>query len=397
MAWNEPDDKEKKGQSPWGNKKDAPPNIDEALKTIQNKLRKIVGGGRKHPVTGGPDENGSGGAGLLIGLIVFVAVLFWALSGIYIVGPAEKAAVLRFGKYIETVGPGPHWIPRFIDRKIVRNVDVRMKYAYSAHMLTKDENIADVAIEVRYRIGDLENYLFNVSDPIETLHQATASALRQVIGHNGLDSIITEGRESWGDDVQILLRSILAEYKVGINVEKVSPQSARAPEKVQDAFDDAISAREDERRYKEKALAYRAKVLPIAKGNARRLIEFAEGRNREVVLQAQGAVAEFLALLPEYKLAPAIMRERMYLDTMQQVLSQSSKILVDGRAGNMIYLPLERLLNQHVDKHNQQSVPLKMGQFTDDVEKSKPSPVLRQNSGGGRLFSSNDFGSGRNF
>lgn len=396
MAWNEPDDKQKKEKDPWGNDRQSPPDLEEALKNFQRKLRKALGGGRKNPITEPPDRDESGGGGLLIGLIVLVAVLFWALSGIFIVGPAEEAVILRFGKYIETVGPGPHWIPRFIDRKIVRNVDVRMKYAYSAHMLTKDENIASVAIEVRYRIGDLKDYLFNVSDPIETLHQATASALRQVIGHNDLGSIITEGRESWGTDVQTLLRKILAEYKVGLQIEKVLPQSARAPEKVQDAFDDAISAREDERRYKEKAYAYIAKVLPIARGNAKRILEQAEGENQQVVLQAKGAVAEFLALLPEYKLAPGIMRERMYLDTMQQVLSQSSKILVDGRAGNMIYLPLERLLNQQIDRAKKQEVtPFNMTDI--DVQKDKETTTLRSTRRGGRLFSSNSYDNGGTF
>ena len=278
----------------------------------------------------------------LLGLAVFV---LWVLSGIFIVDPAEQAAILRFGRYIETVGAGPHWIPRLIESKVVLNVDRVSDYSYSAQMLTKDENLVSVALVVQYRIGDLQEYLFNVADPEESLQQATSSALRQVVGTTRLDQIITEGREAWGISVQETLIKILDGYKTGIIIVNVSPQPARAPENVQDAFDDAIKAQEDERRFKEQAQAYEASVVPIAEGNAKRVIAEAQAYAQQVVLRATGDVAEFLALLPEYVRSPKVTTERMYLDAMQQVLSQSTKIVVDGKSGNMLYLPLDKLMS----------------------------------------------------
>lgn len=341
MGWNDPD----KNKDSWGGKKQ-PPDLDEALKRLNNKLKQTVEsifGKSKNSYRANGDSNSN----FLVAAIAVVAVALWALSGIFIVDPAERAVILRFGKYIETVGPGPHWIPRFISTKTVMNVDRVSDYSYSAQMLTKDENLVSVALAVQYRIGNLEEYLFNVADPEESLQQATSSALRQVVGATTLDQIITEGREAWGNSVQEALVKILADYKIGIVIGNVSPQPARAPESVQDAFDDAIKAQEDEKRFKEQARAYEARVVPIAMGNARRIREEAKAYSEQVVLQAKGETAEFLSLLPEYLKAPAVTSQRMYLDAMQTVLTKSSKIIVDAKAGNLLYLPLDKLaLNQ---------------------------------------------------
>lgn len=336
MGWNEPD----KGKDPWSGK-DQPPDLDEALKRLQAKLKKAFFGGSKPDEPNTPSSNKSAGfLALAAALIVFI---LWALSGIFIVDPAEQAVILRFGKYVETVGPGPHWIPRFISSKIVGNVERVLDYSYSAQMLTQDENLVAVSLAVRYRIGDLEAYLFNVADPQESLQQATSSALRQVIGNTTLDQIITEGREAWGSSVEETLVKTLEKYKTGIRIVNVSPQSARAPENVQDAFDDAIKAQEDGKRFKEQALAYQARVVPIAEGNAKRISEEAQAFAQQVALRATGEVAEFLALLPEFTKSPQVTSQRMYLDTMQQVLSKSSKVIVDSKAGNVLYLPLDKL------------------------------------------------------
>ncbi|WP_133126733.1 FtsH protease activity modulator HflK [Legionella nagasakiensis] len=347
MGWNEPD--KDKNKDPWSGK-NQPPDLDEALKRLQDKLKKtFLGGSGKSD--GGRSGTSSGG-GILIAIIFLIAFILWALSGIFIVDPAEKAAILRFGKYVKTVGPGPHWIPRIISSKVVVNVDRVSDYSYSAQMLTKDENLVSVALVVQYRIGDLEDYLFNVADPIESLQQATSSALRQVIGHTTLDEIITEGREAWGSNVQESLINILSGYKTGILVVNVSPQPARAPENVQDAFDDAIKAQEDEKRFKEQARAYEARVVPIAEGNAMRILAEAKAYSEQVVLRAKGETAEFLELLPEYLRSPFVTGERMYLEAMQQVLSSSSKIIVDGKSGNLLYLPLEKLIGQSFSGKN---------------------------------------------
>jgi membrane protease subunit HflK len=338
MGWNgkEPD------KDRW-NGKNQPPDLDEALKNLQKKLRKIFGNGSSTSkrTNNSPDKPGKF-LFIMLGLIIFI---LWALSGIFIVDPAERAAILRFGKYKETVGPGPHWIPRFIESKVVMNVDRVSDYSYSAQMLTKDENLVSVSLAVQYRINDLEAYLFNVADPQESLKQATSSALRQVVGTTTLDQIITEGREAWGSSVQDTLIKILDSYKTGIVIVNVAPQPARAPENVQDAFDDAIKAQEDEKRFKEQAFAYKARVVPIAEGNAKRISAEAKAFAEQVVLKAKGEVAEFLAILPEFNLSPAVTSERMYLDTMQQVFTQSSKIVVDSKAGNVLYLPLDKISN----------------------------------------------------
>lgn len=336
MGWNEPD----KGKDPWSGKKQ-PPDLDETLKRFQSKLKKILFGGSTQAPASQPTDPKSGG--LIASMIALIIFILWALSGIFIVDQAEQAAILRFGKYVETVGPGPHWIPRFIESKVVLNVDRVSDYSYSAQMLTQDTNLVVVTVAVKYRIGDLEAYLFNVADPEETLKQATSSALRQVVGTTTLEQIITAGQEAWGIRVQESLIKILDEYKTGMIIVNVDPQSARAPENVQDAFDDAIKAQQDEKRFIAQALAYKAKVLPIAKGKADRIREEAKAFALQVVLRAKGEVAEFLAILPSYLQSPLVTSERMYIDSMQRVLGSSSKIIVDGKAGNMIYLPLEKL------------------------------------------------------
>ncbi|KTD32693.1 protease subunit HflK [Legionella moravica] len=345
MGWNEPE----KGKDPWKGK-NQPPDLDEALKRIHEKLKNTFFGGN-----GSSENQSSGGSsgGLLAMIVALIAFILWVLSGIFIVDPAEQAVILRFGKYVETVGPGPHWIPRIISSKIVMNVDRVMDYSYSAQMLTSDENLVAVSLAVQYRISDLQQYLFNVANPEESLQQATSSALRQVVGTTTLDQIITEGREIWGNSVQDTLVKTLDIYKPGISIVNVSPQPARAPESVQDAFDDAIKAQEDEKRFKEQAYAYAAKVIPIAEGNASRIEQEAEAYSKQVVLRAQGEVAEFLALLPQFVASPQIMSERMYLETMQKVLNSSTKIIVDSKSGNMLYLPLDKIIgNQNATQTN---------------------------------------------
>lgn len=379
MGWNEPE----KGKDPWKGK-NQPPDLDEAFKRVQEKLKKIFFGGVEKS---DKEPSKSSNGGLVAIMIALAAFILWVLSGIFIVDPAEQAAILRFGKYVETVGPGPHWIPRIISSKEVMNVDRVLDYSYSAQMLTRDENLVSVSLAVQYRINDLQQYLFNVANPEESLQQATSSALRQVVGTTTLDQIITEGREVWGNSVQDNLVKTLALYKTGILIVNVSPQPARAPESVQDAFDDAIKAQEDEKRFKEQAYAYAAKVVPIAEGNASRIEQEAEAFSKQEVLRAQGEVSEFLALLPEYIAAPQVMAERMYLETMQKVLNKSSKIIVDGKAGNLLYLPLDKLAIGEAAP-----VPASAGNQKGDAGENSDSDSL---SSGGREFTRPVYRQGR--
>lgn len=331
MGWNDSGNKD-----PWGNRQQ-PPDLEEALKKLQRQIKSIFFGKNgfgkiKPPV--GTAPNGFFGLGVLI-----ILGILWILSGIFIVNPAEQAVILRLGKYIETVGPGPHWIPSLIYKKVVTNVDRVSDYSYSGQMLTRDENLVAVSIVVQYRIGDLSQYLFNVADPEESLRQATSSALRQVVGTTTLDQLITAGREVWGGQVQESLVKILERYQTGIQIISVAPQPARAPENVQSAFDDAIKAQEDERRFIEQARAYEAKVVPIAEGQAKRIFQEAEAYAKQVVLAAEGETAEYLRLLPQYLQAPKITAERMYIETMQTIMTTNPKVFVDAKNAPNMYMP----------------------------------------------------------
>lgn len=370
MGWHdEPprDDKERKAPKKendiWSRPRkqsNAPPDLDALLRQLKKKLTELFAN-KKRATDGSSPVGGSGDTGasmpngkpwVLPALVGLVVVAVWGLAGIFIVAPAEQAVILQFGKYSDTVGPGPHWIPPFIDSAVVMDVDKVSDYSYSAKMLTKDENIVSVAVAIQYRIGNLRNYLFNAADSQESLQQATASALRQVVGHSTLNEIIAEGREVWGRNLEILLNRILESYQVGIVITSVSPQPARAPEEVQDAFDDAINAQEDEKRFKEQAYAYSASVVPIAEGQAQRITAAATADEKKAIFQAQGQTAAFSDLLPEYLRAPELMKERLYLEMMESVLTKSSKILVDDRnSKNFLYLPLDAFLKKSSDEN----------------------------------------------
>jgi membrane protease subunit HflK len=341
MGWNEPD----KGKDPWKGK-NQPPDLDEALKRVHDKLKKILFGGTGKS---SGDSSKSSNAGLIAVMIALTVFLLWVLSGIFIVDPAEQAVILRFGKYVETVGSGPHWIPRIISSKTVVNVDKLVDHSYSGQVLTSDENLVAISLVVQYRISDLQQYLFNVASPEESLQQATSSSVRKVIGSNTLDQLVGEDVNVWASQIQDTLVKTLSLYKPGILIVNVSPQPIHAPESVQDTFDDVVKAQEDKKRFIEQAQAYAAKVVPIAESKANRIKQEAEAFSKQVVLHAQGEVSEFLALLPQYLAAPAIMAEHMYLDTMQKVLKNSSKIIVDSKSSNLLYLPLDKLWQTQAD------------------------------------------------
>jgi modulator of FtsH protease HflK len=330
-------------QDPWRKRRDSqgsPPDL-EAM--IANFFKKFVGAKHK---SSGASPTGPVLKAPMIRLGLGVLLLLWALSGIYQVQQAEQGVVLRFGRYVRTVEPGLHWMPQLIERRIVMNVQQVSQFSYNALMLTKDENIVSVELSVQYRIDQLYDFLFNVRDPVLSLNEATASALRHVVGHTDLDDLLTTGREGVRDQIMQQLRKILGIYKPGLLVSKVSLQPAKPPEQVTDAFNDAIKAREDEQRYINQANAYANKVLPIAQGHVVRLTETARAFARELELRAQGETARFLALLPEYKRSPAVMRKRMYLATIETILSHTTKVLVDLKGNNMFYLPFDKLLGQ---------------------------------------------------
>ncbi len=351
MAWNEPGKSDKPENSP--RKPDAPPDLDEVLRNLQQKLRGLFGQKKKNPFSSptGPSNASPKASSIMMGpIFIFVAVVFiliWFFSGFFIVAPAQKAAILRFGKYIKTDEPGLHWIPPFISSRYIVNVQQVLTYPYQAEMLIQDENIVSVGLVVKYRINNLQDYLFNVANPNESLQQATASALRQVIGQTKLDDVLTSGLEQVGKETKVVLESTLERYHAGLVVTDVNMQFAKPPEEITAAFDDAIKAREDKPRFEKQAEAYANQVLPAAQGNASRLIAEANAYKQQVVLNAQGATAQFLALLPQYQQSLAVTRERMYLDTLQSVLGSTPKVMMDTPQGNnMMYLPLDKLIKK---------------------------------------------------
>lgn len=291
-------------------------------------------------------DNPNRGAWLYTFLIVFILFIIWAVSGIFVVSPAEKSAILRFGRYVTTVGPGPHWIPRFIDSQFTVDTQQVRNFSYQAEMLTRDENIVSVALAVQYRIADPNNYLFSVVDPIKTIQQATSSALRQIVGTMSLDSVLTTGRGQLREEIEKQLVETLEAYKTGLLVTDVRLQPAKPPEAVTDAFDDAIKAREDEQRYINQARAYARTVTSIAIGQIARLQQSADAYQKEVVLQAEGATSRYLALLGPYQQSKAVTRDRLYLDTISNVLANTTNVFVDSSGNNVLYLPLDQLLKK---------------------------------------------------
>ena len=365
MAWNQPGGNGS-GRDPWANRggQSGPPDLDELLANLQRRLKGLFQGGSRGGGGGGGSRSGGAGRGFRsIGtrgaaVIVALIVVGWGLMGIYIVEPAEEGVILRFGDYHETTGPGPHWAPYLVDSVETVNVEQirRAEIGYRSDagdqsvppeslMLTRDENIVDVGFAVLYRIKDAQNYLFRVRDPDITLRQATESAIREVVGRNVMDFVLTDGRAVVAEQVRELTQEILDRYETGLDVASVNMQKAQPPDQVRDAFSDAVKAREDEERYKNEARAYAAEILPRARGDANAMLQQAEGYKQRVINEAQGDTSRFTSVLDEYRKAPDVTRQRLYLDAMQGVLGSSTKVLIDVEGGNnLLYVPLDKLL-----------------------------------------------------
>lgn len=344
MAWNEPGGSGNK--DPWGNRKNeqGPPDLDEIIKKLQNKFSGLFGGG------GGAGRRRTTGGGFGLSFVAAVVLVIWALSGIYIVDEGKQGVVLQFGAFSAITNPGPHWYPRFIqsveivDVEQVRSVNLG-RVADEALMLTQDENIIDIKFTVQYKVKDAREYLFNVRDPDATLRQATESAVREIVGKNKLDFVITEGRPEVAARAEKLIQDVLDGYKTGVLVVKLNMQDAQPPQQVQAAFDDAIKAREDEQRQINEAEAYSNDIIPRARGTAARRIQEAEAYREEITQKAQGESDRFLKVLTEYNKAPQVTRERLYLEAMESVLANSNKVMIDVKqGGSLMYLPIDKLM-----------------------------------------------------
>lgn len=407
MAWNEPGDddkdKDKPKKDPWGNSGNnsgndqSPPDLDQIVKDVQGKVTKLFGG-KGGGAGGGGSSSGSSGDGpssTLVGILAGVLFVFWLASGIYIIDPAERGVVLRFGSYSSTTLPGPHWrLPYPIDRVEIVDVDqirnVEVGYRTSAGrsqsgnvpqeslMLTQDENIVDIKFAVQYRVKEAQEYLFNVRDPDSTLRQATESAIREAIGKSKMDFVLTQGQSDIATRTKGLIQQILDHYATGLEVTSVNLQSAQPPEEVRGAFEDAIRAREDKQRFINEADAYSNDIIPKARGNAARQLEEAAGYKARVVAQAEGESKRFTSLLAEYEKAPEVTRERLYIDMMQSVMTKTSKVMVDVEGGNnLLYLPLDKLMSQQNSSVNLSKLQQMVAPEPISVPTTAPAPERR--------------------
>jgi modulator of FtsH protease HflK len=352
MALNDPQ---------WGNKNNGgPPDLEEMLRKLNKKIAALFGGKGGGSGSGGGNSGMPQGMGGGIGLIAGIVALVWLGSGFYIVDASQRGVVLRFGKFVEATQAGPRWhfpypieTVEIVNLSQVRTVEVgyrdnaKNKRPQESLMLTDDENIVDIQFAVQYFLKDPSDYLFNnrMTDDKEIVRQAAETSIREVVGKNKMDFVLYEGRGPVETETAKLMQSILDRYKSGVLISKVNMQNIQPPEQVQAAFDDAVKAKQDRERQKNEGQAYANDVVPRAKGAAARLMQEAAGYKQSVIANAEGDASRFKQILVEYNKAPQVTRERMYIDMMQQILTSTSKVLVDQKSGsNLLYLPLDKLI-----------------------------------------------------
>jgi membrane protease subunit HflK len=358
MAWNEPGNNgSDKDKDPWGGGNrsggnQGPPDIDEVIRKISKKFNSLLGGkgggGTGSGSSGSPMGSGGLTGGMFAGLILVAAVV-WGFMGFYTVDQAEQGVVMRFGKVIDqVVQPGLHWNPPMIDEVTLVNTQELNTETYSSRAtLTTDENIIDIAVTVQYLIQDPVKFVIEVANPKLSLDNSAESAIRHVVGGNSMEQILTTGRDLVAVDVKERLQNYMNAYETGIFISQVNVENTQPPDNVRPAFDDVIRAREDEQRAQNEAQQYSNRVIPNARGEAQRQIEQANAYKEQVIARAEGDASRFDQLLTEYSKAPEVTRQRMYIDSLQDVLTASSKIMVDVDGGNnMLYLPLDKMMGQ---------------------------------------------------
>ena len=349
MAWNDDNNK-----NPWNGKGQTPPELDEVIKDFKNKFDGFFAA-KKSSKANTPSKG-------VFKYIFILAVLVWLLSGIYIIDPAEKGVILRFGAFQEETSQGPHWHLPYpleslhrINVEQVRTAQIGYRDAISNRrggnvsseslMLTQDENMIDAKFAVQYKINDAQSYLFNIANPDLTLRQVVESAIRQMVGKNTMDYILTEGRVAIADQIKDRSQSLLDTYKSGLIITTVNMQDAQPPEPVQASFSDAVKAREDKQRLINEAQTYANDILPKARGKAARILEESKAYKSQVVSKSEGEASRFKQILTEYEKAPKVTKERLYRETIENVLANTSKVVVDSKANSMMYLPIDKLIN----------------------------------------------------
>jgi modulator of FtsH protease HflK len=379
MAWNDPQ---------WGKKNDGPPDLDEIWRRFNEKLNGLFGG--KLPPAPGKSFK-FGGLGIIAGVIIAI----WLASGFYIVDTGERGIVLRFGKFVETTQPGPNWHLPFpmetveiVNIEQVRTVEVgyrnnvKSKMLKESLMLTDDENIVDIQFAVQYTLKNPENYLFSNRSPDDAVRQIAESVMSEIVGKSEMDYVLYEGRADVASRATKQIQDALDRYKTGISVSKVTLQNAQPPQEVQAAFDDAVKAGQDRERLKSEGQAYANDVIPKAKGMAARLTEESNGYKQAVIANAEGEASRFKQVLAEYSKAPAVTRDRMYMDMMQQILTNTSKVLIDSSKGgnNLLYLPLDKLMQMTGSSANTVPAPNTATSVQDTTIKPVASDATTQDS-----------------
>ncbi len=382
----------------WGKKNnEGPPDLDEILRKLQQKIANLLGfkGGNRPntppPAGGGSNMPGMGaamGGGLIFVVLLIVGV--WLASGFYIVDEGRRGVVLRLGKHVETTMPGPRWhVPypiesvEVVNVSGVRTVEVgyrgnpKNKQPQEALMLTDDENIVDVQFAIQYTLKSPDEYLFNNKNADDNVLQAAETSIREIVGKSKMDFVLNQGRSEVAARVKVLMQQILDRYKTGINITTVNLQGVQAPEQVQAAFEDVVRAGQDLERFKNEGQAYANDVVPKARGVAARLIEEANGYRQSVINTAQGDASRFVQVLAEYQKAPQVTRERLYLETMQQVMGSTSKVIIDQKSGggNMLYLPLDKLMQMTT-----QAAPIEVPVTTTPVQAQPATETTRRDS-----------------
>ena len=370
MSWNDDDNR-----NPWQNDRNqGPGDLDAMVRDLQRKLAGLFGGRGRGGRGNGAGRPGNGGRGMAA-TVIGVVVAAWAFWGLYMVDDAERGVVLRFGEFHAITQPGLRWRIPLVDTFERINTNVTERYSYRGSMLTEDENIVVVDLVVQYRRTDPEAYLFNLREPEATLQDVTSSAIREVVGKNLLDFILTQGRAEIAAETQTLIQSTLDFYGTGITVYEVNLQDANFPPDVEASVQDAIRAREDRERMGLEAEAYSNDVIPRARGAAAREIQAAEGYRARVMADAEGEADRFVQILREYEKAPVVTRQRLYIETLEEVLANSTKVLLDAEGGNnLLYLPLDRLVERRAD-----SVPNGL------APSSSPAPITSGLSSSARL------------
>jgi modulator of FtsH protease HflK len=353
-------DQQQDGKRP--NNNDGPPDLDQLWRDFNQRLNRLLGGkgGRGGDGGGGGFTPDMRGAGIGVGLVAAIILFLWLVSGFFIVQEGQTGVVVTFGKFSHTTSAGFNWrwphpiqSHEIVNISQVRTVEVgyrsnvRNKQARESLMLTDDENIIDIQFAVQYKLKSAADWVFNNRDQEETVRQVAETSIREIVGRSKMDFVLYEGREKVAFDVSQLMQQILDRYRSGVQITNVTMQGVQPPEQVQAAFDDAVKAGQDRERQKNEGQAYANDVIPKARGQASRLLQEAEGYRARVIANAEGDASRFKQVVAEYQKAPAVTRDRLYLETMQQIFTSTTKVMVDTKSsGNMLYLPLDKLISQ---------------------------------------------------